>query len=137
MQAKSKLIEEARLLPHVTVLCLGKKRPNLTERMIEQACFDLLRAEEWEVYPVIAEMTGRARRAPKGSLDAVGLEPYRPWTLSPLHPWLLEFKDGRRDLTTEQLVTIYRVLQCGARVIICDAPELLRDWLNERKGKVR
>lgn len=130
-----KLIEEARRLPHVTVLTVGKKRPNLTERMIEQACFDLLRYEMWEVYPVIAEMTGRLRRAPNGSLDSVAFEPLEYFTPLSRMPWWMEFKDGSRDLTPGQLATIYRAARYGARVMVCDAPELLRDWLKERKER--
>ncbi len=133
-------IEAARLLDCCVVLCCNQLRPGLNEKDVEKGVCDLLRAEGWQVFPVIAEITGRHRKAEKGALDLVAFEPGRfrfPFgggsaVIQPA-PWWIEVKRGDRDLTPEQLDQIKIAPQFGAHCIVTDESTLVREWLANRK----
>lgn len=121
------LILEAGKLGHVVVLCCHVRRRGLNEAAIERGIKDLLEAEGWAVFPVIAELTGGLRRAKKGSLDLVAFD-QTGWLSN---PWWIEAKRGDRDLTPEQFRRIKDAPKYGVQVIICDEVDLLKEWIKK------
>jgi hypothetical protein len=121
-------IAAAAELGHVVVCCGHAKPKNgMREIDVERAVLGLLRAHKWQAWPVIAEVTGRNRRAPAGTLDLVAFEPIVPG-IFPL-PWWIEIKRGDRDLTEEQLATVRRAADYGVRVMIADDAGLVAEWM--------
>lgn len=136
-------IHAASLLPHVTVLCCFKLRPNLNERAIENGVVEFLQADGWHVIRVAAEagMAQVAKRnmraAEPGELDLVAFEPMTGPSVRIViqrQPWLIEVKRGDRDLTPEQFERVEAAPQFGQRVLITDESALVRDWLKTRRG---
>jgi hypothetical protein len=134
MSAKHPRIAAAAELGNVVVCCAhAKPKPGMREIDVERAVLDLLRAHRWQAWPVIAEVTGRNRRAPAGTLDIVAFEP--PWIDTAnarwctAIPWWIEIKRGDRDLTEEQLATVRRAYDYGVRVMIADDVALVAEWM--------
>jgi hypothetical protein len=114
---KHKRIAAAAEIANVVVLCCHQRRPGLDEIDVERGVLDVLRAAGWAAWPVIAEVTGRRRRAPAGTLDLVAWEPGGS-------SWWIECKRGDRDLTDEQL-----------RVMITDEASLVAEWIGRKQAK--